>query len=282
MQKATIFKWFNQFTLYLLAVFVSLVFIAPFIWVLFTSLKADSEIYKVPITILPRQIVFSQYEHVLREMSEFTIYFANTVIVSVVSLAIVLLLSSLAGYAFGCLSFRGNRLLLTLVLLVLTIPYAVYLIPVFILENRLDLVDTRLGLILPYVALNLPLAIFIMRGTFRNIPKEMEDAALIDGAGRLQTWSRVMMPIAMPGVATTGIFTFVMVWSEFMFARALMLSKKAYTLPIGITFLQSEAQSWNFGVLAAAIVLTLLPVLIVFLLLQRFLVKGIMEGALKG
>ena len=172
--------------------------------------------------------------------------------------------------------------MLTLVLLVLTIPYAVYLIPVFILENRLDLVDTRLGLILPYVALNLPLAIFIMRGTFRNIPKEMEDAALIDGAGRLQTWSRVMMPIAMPGVATTGIFTFVMVWSEFMFARALMLSKKAYTLPIGITFLQSEAQSWNFGVLAAAIVLTLLPVLVVFLLLQRFLVKGIMEGALKG
>ncbi len=282
MQQATILKWVNQVILYFLAVFVSLIFVAPFIWVVFTSLKSDSEIFHVPITIFPQHIVFTQYEHVLREMSEFAIYFANTVIVSVVSLVIVLVLSSLAGYAFGCMSFRGNQLLLTLVLLVLTIPYAVYLIPVFILENRLNLVDTRLGLILPYTALNLPLAIFIMRGTFRNIPSELEDAALIDGASRLQIWYRVMMPIAMPGVATTGIFTFVMVWSEFMFARALMLSRNAYTLPIGITFLQSEAQSWNFGVLAAAIVLTLLPVLIVFIILQRFLVKGIMEGALKG
>ena len=282
MQKATLIKWAGKLVLYLLAVVVSLVFVAPFVWVAVTSLKVDTEIYRVPITLFPQRLVFDQYEHVLREMREFTLYFLNTVIVSIASLAIVLLLSSLAGYAFGCLSFRGNRVLLTLVLLVLTIPYAVYLIPVFILENRLDLVDRRLGLILPYVALNLPLAMFIMRGTFRNIPTELQDAARIDGAGHAQTWYRVMVPIAMPGVATTGIFTFVMVWSEFMFARALMLSRKAYTLPIGITFLQSEAQSWNFGVLAAAIVLTLLPVLVVFLLLQRFLVKGIMEGALKG
>lgn len=282
MQQATIRRWITKIILYVMAVFVSLAFIGPFIWVVFTSLKAETEIFQVPITIFPRNIVFTNYNHVLREMSEFAIYFSNTVIIAVASLAIVLLLSSLAGYAFGCLSFRGNQLLLTLILLVLIIPYAVYLIPIFILENRLNLVDTRLGLILPYVALNLPLAIFIMRGTFRNIPAEMEDAAMIDGAGRFQVWLRIMMPIAAPGVATTGIFTFVMVWSEFMFARALMLSRKTYTLPIGITLLQSEAQSWNFGILAAAIVLTLLPVLAVFLALQRYLVKGIMEGALKG
>jgi ABC-type glycerol-3-phosphate transport system permease component len=172
--------------------------------------------------------------------------------------------------------------MLTIVLIILTIPYAVYLIPVFILENHLNLVNTKLGLILPYVALNLPLAIFIMRGTFRNVPAELEDAALIDGANHFQIWYQIMIPLAMPGVATTGIFTFVMVWSEFMFARALMLSRDSFTLPIGITFLQNEAQSWNFGVLAAAIVLTLIPVMIVFVALQRYLVKGIMEGALKG
>lgn len=277
-----LFKWTSRIILYGAAALVSLAFLAPFIWVLFVSFKSNAEIFQVPITIFPHHIVLDQYDHVMRQMSEFAIYFLNSTIVSVVSLGAVLLLSSLAGYAFGTMAFRGNKFMLGLVLVVLTIPYAVYLIPVFILENHLNLVDTRLGLILPYTALNLPLAIFIMRGTFRNIPHELEDAAQIDGASRLGTWYRVMLPIAAPGVAATGIFTYVMVWSEFMFSRALMLSKDAYTLPVGITFLQSEAQSWNFGVLAAAIVLTLLPVLIVFLLLQRFLVKGIMEGALKG
>ena len=268
--------------LYAAASIVTIIFVAPLLWVVLTSLKPNEEIYRVPLTILPQQVVFSQYEHVLIEMSEFTVYFINTVVVSSVSLILIVLLGSLAGYAFGCLSFRGSRVLLALVLVALTVPYAVYLIPVFIMENWLNLVDTKLGLILPYTALNLPLAIFIMRGTYRNIPKEIEDQAMIDGAGRLQSWFRVMTPIAMPGVATTAIFTFVSVWSEFMFARALMLSKGSYTLPIGITFLQSESQSWNFGVLGAAIVLTLLPILAVFLALQRFLVRGIMEGALKG
>lgn len=268
--------------LYAAASIVTIIFVAPLLWVVLTSLKPNEEIYRVPLTILPQQVVFSQYEHVLIEMSEFTVYFINTVVVSSVSLILIVLLGSLAGYAFGCLSFRGSRVLLALVLVALTVPYAVYLIPVFIMENWLNLVDTKLGLILPYTALNLPLAIFIIRGTYRNIPKEIEDQAMIDGAGRLQSWFRVMTPIAMPGVATTAIFTFVSVWSEFMFARALMLSKGSYTLPIGITFLQSESQSWNFGVLGAAIVLTLLPILAVFLALQRFLVRGIMEGALKG
>lgn len=282
MRRSTTLKRIGQFTLYSLAVFTSLIFVAPFIWVVLTSLKADSEIFSVPITIFPQQIVFDQYSHVLKEMTEFAIYFSNTVLVSIFSLVIVLVLGSLAGYAFGCMSFRGNKLMLTFVLVILTIPYAVYLIPVFILENRLDLVNTKLGLILPYVALNLPLAIFIMRGTFRNIPSELEDAAFIDGANHFQIWYQIMIPLAMPGVATTGIFTFVMVWSEFMFARALMLSRDSFTLPIGVTFLQTEAQSWNFGVLAAAIVLTLIPVMIVFVALQRYLVRGIMEGALKG
>jgi len=281
MEQATIIKRINQTILYLLAGIVSLIFLIPFIWVLFTSLKADSEIFRVPITIFPEQIVLSQYRHVLFEMSEFTIYFINTIIVCGISLGLVLFLSSLAGYAFGCMRFRGNRLLLIGVLIILSIPYAVYLMPIFIMESRLDLLDTHLGLILPYTALNLPLAIFIMRGTFRNIPLELQEAALVDGANHFQIWSRIMLPIAVPGVASAGIFTFVFLWSEFMFARTLMLSKVSYTLSVGITFLQSEAQSWNFGVLAATIVLTLLPVTLVFLYLQRFLVAGIMEGAIK-
>jgi ABC-type glycerol-3-phosphate transport system permease component len=150
------------------------------------------------------------------------------------------------------------------------------------MQSKFNLINTHLGLILPYVATNLPMAVFIMRGQFNGIPNSLRDAATIDGCSSLQVFTRVMLPVVKPGVATVIIFTFINTWGEFTYGRTLTSTTKAQTLPVGITFLRDEATSWAYGTLTATIVLSLIPLLIIFLSMQKYFIKGIMEGALKG
>ena len=150
------------------------------------------------------------------------------------------------------------------------------------IESDIGLLNSIPGLVLPYIALNLPLAIILMEGSYRTIPRDFEDAASIDGCSPLRAWWSVVLPLAGPGVAAVVIFTFVAVWEEFMFAVTLFGSGNNTTFPVGVTFLQSEGQSYAFGQLSATIVLALIPALAIFLLLQRYFVKGLLEGGLKG
>jgi len=244
---------------YLLAGLVSFIFLSPFFWVLITSISK-----------------------VLTQMPSFIMYFKNSIIISIISVIIVTLLAMMGGYALGRLEFRGKGLFLFFILLVISIPYAIYLIPIYIIESRLGLINTNLGLVLPYIALNLPLALYIMRGTFRTIPGELEEAAIIDGCNPWQLWYKVMVPVSKPGIATTIIFTFIMVWQEFVFAVTLMPDAKYQTLPVGIVHLRDEAQSWAYGTLSTTIVLALIPIFIIFLLMRNFFIKGLTEGAVKG
>jgi len=261
---------------------VSLIFLAPFLWSLFTSFKATKEIYSVPVTILPERVVLDHYRYVVTGVPDFITYFKNSVVVSVVSVFLVVLLSSLAGYALARFEFRGARTALFFLLVILGLPWGIFLIPIYILENAVGLVDKTLGLIFPYVALNLPLATIIMRGTFRAIPSVMEDASRIDGCSPLQTWSLVMLPLARGGLAANIIFTFITVWGEFMYARTLMQSTETKTLAVGITELQIEGGSWPYGVLSATIILSIIPTLILFIVLQKYFTQAILEGSLKG
>jgi ABC-type glycerol-3-phosphate transport system permease component len=144
------------------------------------------------------------------------------------------------------------------------------------------MLDTCWGLILPYVATNLPLAVFIMQSQFNSVPKELSEAARIDGCNQWKTFYKIMVPVVKPGIATVIIFTFITVWGEFTYARTLTTTPKSQTLSVGITFLRDEAASWQYGTLCATIVLSLIPTLIIFLAMQKYLVKGIMEGAVKG
>lgn len=269
-------------SVYVFLTFVTVAMMAPLLWSAITSIKPEREIYRTPIRILPSRVSWEHYVRVLRQMPDVAWYFKNSVVVTVVSVTAVVILATLAGYAFGRLKFAGKDALFSFILIALTIPYAIYVIPVFMTENALGLLNTNLGLILPNIGLNLPLAIFIMRGTFRVIPSELEEAARIDGCTMLGIWYRVMLPLAGSGLAAVTILTFISVWEEFLFAVTLMPDARFQTLPVGIKFLKDEAQSWAYGVLSTTIVLYIIPVALVFLLLQRYFVKGMMEGALKG
>lgn len=256
----------------------SLLYLTPFIWTLLTSLKSDQEIYAEVMKLFPGSLFLEHYTGIFRSAGHFGHYFANSVTVTVATILLVLILSASSGYAFASLDFPGRRALLFFCLMVITVPLAIYLIPIYLMEDRLNLIDTHLGLILPYTAVNLPLAVLIMRACFREIPAEIEEVAIIDGCSLFQVWYRILLPLVTPGLSVVALLTFINVWGEFMFARTLTNSFAAQTLPVGITFLRDEAASWQYGRLSAVIVLSLLPVLTIFLCLQRYLVRSFTEN----
>ena len=275
-------KMIPEIIIYTILIFLIIAFLAPFVWTVFTSLKPDSEIYSKTIKLFPQKIVFTQYIRVISKMQDFPLFFYNTVSVTFWTLVLIVFLSTTSGYAFGVVNFRGQRVFLSFILLVLTLPYALYLIPVYLMLDKVNLINTHFALVLPYAALNLPMSSLIMRGSFKSIPKELEEAAIIDGCNMFQTWAKVMLPIVKSSVAVVIVLAFINVWGEFMYAQTLTNSPAAQTLAIGITFLRDEAASWQFGPLSTAITLSIIPPFIIFIMMQRYFVKGIIEGALKG
>lgn len=271
-----------NFILFVLLLVTAFVFIVPFLWTFLTSLKTNDEIYASMLTILPTKITFEHYVKVITQMGDFLKYFRNSVVVSLWSVLATVVFSASMGYAFSKMDFKFKNIYLGFVLFILTLPYVIYLIPIYIMESKMDLIDTAWGLILPYIATNLPMSVFIMRGQFNNVPNTLGEAATIDGCNNWQVFSKIMLPVVKPGIATVIIFTFINVWGEFTYGRTLTATAKAQTLPVGITFLRDEAASWQYGTLTATIILSLIPLLIIFLSMQKYFISGIMEGALKG
>lgn len=271
-----------NFILFVILLLTAFVFIIPFLWTFLTSLKTNDEIYAATLTILPTKVTFDHYIKVVTQMGDFLKYFRNSVVVSLWSVLATVVFSASMGYAFSKMNFKFKNFYLGFVLFILTLPYVIYLIPIYIMESKMDLIDTSWGLILPYIATNLPMSVFIMRGQFNNVPNTLGEAATIDGCNNWQVFSKIMLPVVKPGIATVIIFTFINVWGEFTYGRTLTATSKAQTLPVGITFLRDEAASWQYGTLTATIILSLIPLLIIFLSMQKYFISGIMEGALKG
>ncbi len=280
----TLFNFWRKkrLTLLVLVTFLAALYISPLLWMLNTSLRPTWDIYRYPPTILPRKVTLENYVYVLTQMSGFGRYFLNSIVVTFSTVVLVLIASAMGGYAFGVRRFRGQDLLFTGVILVLTIPYIMYLIPIYMMEDKLGLQNNWLGLILPYVALNLPWGLLIMRGAFSTIPLDIRDAAIIDGCNEFQLWFRVMLPITKPALAATTIITFVFAWQEYMFASTLMTKNQWQTLPVGIVWLRDELQTLVYGRIGAMVVLTIVPVFILFLAFRNFFIKGLSEGMLKG
>ena len=272
----------SKIIIFMLLLLTAFAFLMPFIWTFLTSLKDNKEIYSGKLVIIPTIVTFDHYIKVITQMQDFILFFRNTTVVTIFSVIATVILSAMAGYAFAKLKFWGKKLYLAFILIILTLPYAIYLIPIYIMENKVGLINTYSGLVFPYIAINLPLSIFIMRGQFMTIPDGLIEASTIDGCNFFQVWSRIMMPIVKPGVAIIIIFTFINVWGEFTFARTLTNTAAAQTLSVGITFLRDEAASWQYGTLSATIIMSLIPLLAIFLSMQKYFIRGIMEGALKG
>lgn len=259
--------------------FSALIFITPFVYILMNSFKTTQEIYWVPQSFLPQKWILDNYEQIAVK-GYFVDYFLNSVVITVTSVFLVLVLSSLAGYAFARIPFRGRQLLLGFMLVTLATPLAVFLVPMFLMENALGLLNTNLGLILPDVAIMLPFAIFIMRAAFVSIPKEIEEAAEMDGCSIFQTWWHVMLPMTKNGLIIVLIMSFYEIWGEYTVAKTLATDQASMPLSVGLTMMKGEV--WDFGTLAAVIVLSMLPPIIIFMIFQKRLVEGITQGAVKG
>jgi ABC-type glycerol-3-phosphate transport system permease component len=259
-------------------VLLAVLFLAPLAYIVLNSFKPANEIFEVPQSLLPSRWTTENYAQVLSK--GFGQYFTNSVVITVGGVLLVTVLSALAGYGFAKLPFRGADTLLLAVVGTLTVPLVIFLVPMFLMENRLGLLNTNLGLILPNVAVALPFAILIMRSAFIAIPREIEESATMDGAGVLRQWWTVMLPMARNGIVLVVVITSYEIWGEYTMAKALAMNPPAMPLTVGLTLLKGEV--WQYGVLAAVIVLAVIPPVLIFLLFQRHIVAGIARGAVKG
>lgn len=272
---------FQAFLFVVLAILCFLT-VVPFIWVILTSLKPDSEIYAVTQHLFPRQVTLDHFVKVISKGDQLPRYVFNTLFYSSVTIIVVTMLGSMAGYALGMLKFKGAQVVVNFILLIYSVPWIILLVPLLMFEFRLNIWNTREGLLLPYLALFLPLAILIMRGTFMVMPRELGEAARIDGANEFQIFWHVYLPMAKGGMATVIIITFIEVWNEVLLSATLAKNPQVANINVGLRILADEGQSFAFGTLSAVILISMIPTLIVFIALQRYYVRGISEGALAG
>ena len=261
-----------------LAFFVALVGL-PFWWVVSGSFKLPQEIIARVPTMIPRSFTWQHYDRLLSS-SDYGTYLVNSLIVSSLSALITLMLAIPAGYAFFRLRFWGREALYRAILLAYAFPSIVVLIPLFTMFARMGLVDTRLSLVIVNVAFALPFAIWMLRSFFGSIPKEIEEAARLDGGPPLTVLWRIMIPLTAPGIAAVAIFAFVTSWTEYVFASVMILSDARRTIPVGFSGIIGQYQV-DWGLLLAGASLAVVPVVIVFALIGRWFVTGLTEGAVK-
>ncbi len=258
---------------------VAVVFI-PFWYMLITSLKPQAYIFEMPPRLWPQEPTLKNYTSALGK-DLFGLYFLNSLIVAVSSTAVTVFISSLLAYAFARLKFPGKELLFYLFLLGMMIPPVMLIIPQFIIAKQLDLLDKLGGLVVVYVTMNLSMQTFLLRGFFEGIPRDLEEAALIDGANQWLIFWRVVLPLSRPGLAVVTIFTFLYAWDEFPWAHVAIKETTRRTLPIAIALFQSQHLT-EWGQVFAASIVALIPVVIVFAVFQRYFIRGISTTGLKG
>jgi raffinose/stachyose/melibiose transport system permease protein len=251
----------------------------PMIWVLVSSLKDNNQIFAASFS-LPRVWHFENYARAW-VVGNIGSCFLNSGLVSLVSVLGILYIAAMAAYALARYQFRLNFALYTYFLMGLMIPWASNLLPLFLTLKAIRAYDTLWALILPYVAFELPFAIFILTGFMKTIPGELEEAALIDGGSRWIVFTRVILPLSKPALATVAVLTFLDVWNEYLFALVFLNNPAKFTLPLGLAAFQT-ARVAQYGVIMAGIIISVIPVLILYVLLQKQVIKGMTAGALKG
>jgi ABC-type glycerol-3-phosphate transport system permease component len=252
----------------------------PFIWVVLVSLRPDSEVFTKTFQLFT-SVTFDNYQALLAN-SNFPTYVRNSLMVCLTATVISVGISVLAAYGFSRHpNFRGRQVLLVLVIVTQLFPFVILITPLYTLFFKLGLINNFASLIISYVAITLPFSIYLLLGYFDSIPKELDEAAKVDGATTLGTIFRVILPVAWPGVVVVAIYAFVAAWDEFLFALTLMNSEDHKTVPVGLaSFFGEYTTQWNL-VMTASVISTL-PTLILFMIMQRRLVSDLTAGAVKA
>jgi len=265
----------------ILAVLFCVAWIFPVYWMVNTAFKPPSDVTTATPQFLPIHATLTNF-HAAMTQSHFFRDLRNSLIVVSGTLVVSIVLGIFAAAALSRFRFRFRRMILVLILVVQMLPSTALLIPMFLVFNKLGLLDHYLGLVLAYVAAVLPFSIWVMRGFFLAIPRELEEAALVDGASTRQVLFRVLFPLVAPGVIATSIFAFVYAWNDYLLAYSFMKDQSMYTLPVWLASFSTPTTGTNYGGLMAGSTLFALPVVIFFLIIQRNLVTGMSSGAVKG
>ncbi|URI08229.1 carbohydrate ABC transporter permease [Aquincola tertiaricarbonis] len=252
----------------------------PAVWILLTSLKTEAELVRKPITWLPHELVLNNYVQAFTDQPLLK-YLGNSLVVALVSTAVSLVVAALAAYAIARLNLRHRQLVLTCIVASSMFPLVTLLVPIFETMRHLSLLNTYTALVLPYTVLSLPVCTLVLVSFFQSIPKDLENAAMIDGCTRLGALWRVVVPLAAPGVFTAGILAFVNAWDEFLLALSLNASASMRTLPVGISLYQGEF-TFPWPVISAALVVAIVPIAVLIALFQERVVGGLTQGGLKG
>jgi N-acetylglucosamine transport system permease protein len=258
----------------------SVIVIVPFLWVVLSSFKTTKEILASPFS-LPAHWGFDNYAHAWTDAG-IRQFFLNTVIVVGVALVLVMLLGAMCAYVLARFTFPGARFIYYLMLVGLTVPIFLAIVPLFFVLKNIGLINTLPGLIMVYVAFALPFTVFFLYAFFRTLPDDVYEAALIDGAGEWRAFFRIMLPMARPGIAAVAIFNFLGLWNQFLLPVALNTDQSRYVLTQGMASFASQAgYAVDFGALFAAVVITVVPVLIVYVIFQRRLEGSVSRGTFR-
>lgn len=264
---------------YIVLAVISLVILLPILWMLSTSLKRVEDTFAMPPTLLPSPVSLEAYVGIFVNYS-FGYYFRNSLVVVFSSTLVSMIFSCLAGYGVSRFKFMGKGTFLTFLLITQMFPSIMLLVPFYRLMSLYGLTNTHLGLILPYISFTIPFCTWMMMGYFDTLPLSLDESARIDGASRLQTFVIIILPLALPGLIATGIYSFIQGWNEYMFAMTLTSAERMKTVPVGIGQMTSENRTMYNDMMAASTVAGV-PVTIVFLILQKYLIGNLAAGAVK-
>jgi multiple sugar transport system permease protein len=268
------------------AIFVSLVFLAPFAWMFIASISSQKELLSVPLDWIPNHISFERYKEIFtasgdNPFANFRASLVNSIIIASSAVAISISVGVFGAYSLARIRFRAQRPMLLVFLSTYMVPPIALVIPLYLIMVNLSLLDTRLGLVIVYCTFTTPFVIWIMGNFFRTIPHELEDAARVDGCSRVGALFRVILPLARPGLLATMLFAFLVAWDEFLYALIFTSTTASKTVPVAIAEFAGRYTT-DFGLQAAGGILAALPPVLIALAFQRYIVSGLASGAVKG
>jgi multiple sugar transport system permease protein len=271
------------FALYLTAgTLASIVFLAPLAWAVIRSLMPGTDITQPLSGTDFGHLTTANYSGLI-DTNDILHYALNSLLVAIGTGALTAVIATLAGYGFARFSFRGSGVVFALILVTLMVPFQALLTPLFLEMHDLGLTNNLTGLALFYTTFNLPFGVFVMRNTFLQIPAELQEAAAVDGASTVRTLGTVLLPLIVPGIATTVLYAFLFSWTEFVGALTFITSSNLYTLPLALLNISyGSVGQVNFGYLEAGAVIAMLPCVILYIALQRFYIRGLLSGVVKG